>query len=58
MAIIQRWAATRDSQIDVGVRGQHVDVVLTQWVDDDGLAPVNQVGCNLEDLRVKQRVIL
>lgn len=29
---------------------QHVDVVLTQWVDDDRFAPINQVSRNLKDL--------
>ena len=38
------------SQADVGMRRQHVDVVLTQWVDDDRLAPVNQVSSKLKDL--------
>lgn len=39
------------SQADVGMRRQHVDVVLTQWVDDDRFAPINQVSSNLKDLR-------
>lgn len=38
------------SQADVGMRRQHIDVVLTQWVDDDRFAPVNQVSSNLKDL--------
>lgn len=41
------------SQADVGMRRQHVDVILTQWVDDDGFAPINQVSSNLKDLRGK-----
>lgn len=41
------------SQADVGMRRQHVDVVLTQWVDDDRFAPINQMSCNLKDLRRK-----
>lgn len=41
------------SQADVGMRRQHVDVVLTQGVDDDCFAPVNQMSCNLKDLREK-----
>lgn len=32
------------------MRRQHVDVVLTQWVDDDRFAPINQVSRNLKDL--------
>lgn len=32
------------------MRWQHVNVVLTQWVDDDCFAPVNQVSSNLKDL--------
>ena len=43
----------QDSQADVGVWGQHVDVVLTERVDNDGLAPVYQVSCNLKDLHGK-----
>lgn len=35
------------------MRRQHVDVVLTQRVDDDGLAPINQVSSNLKDLKGK-----
>lgn len=35
------------------MRRQHVDVVLTQRVDDDGLTPINQVSSNLKDLKVK-----
>lgn len=38
------------SQADVGMRRQHIDVVLTQWVDDDRFAPINQVSSNLKDL--------
>lgn len=41
----------RDSQTHAGVGRQHVDIVLTQRVDDDGLAPVHQVGCKLENLQ-------
>lgn len=41
------------SQADVGMRRQHVDVVLTQRVDDDRFAPINQVSSNLKDLRGK-----
>lgn len=41
------------SQADVGMRRQHIDVVLTQWVDDDGFAPVHQVSCNLKYLNSK-----
>lgn len=43
----------RDSQTHAGVGRQHVDVVLAQRVDDDGLAPVNQVRCQLENLRAE-----
>lgn len=39
------------SQADVGMRRQHVDVVLTQWVDDDRFAPINQVSSNLKNLK-------
>lgn len=35
------------------MRRQHVDVVFTQRVDDNGLAPVNQVSSNLKDLKGK-----
>lgn len=45
----------KHSQADVGMRWQHVDVVLTQWVDDDGFAPVHQVSRNLEYLNGKTR---
>lgn len=38
------------SQTHAGVGGQHVHVVLTQRVDDDGLAPVHQVSRKLEHL--------
>lgn len=50
-----KWLTSNheNSQADVGMRRQHVDVVLTQWVDDDGFAPVNQVNSNLKDLRGK-----
>lgn len=44
---------SQHSQADVGMRRQHVDIVLTQWVDDDGLAPINQVSSNLKDLKGK-----
>lgn len=44
---------SQHSQADVGMRRQHVDVVLAQRVDDDGLTPVNQVSSNLEDLKWK-----
>lgn len=43
----------RYSQTYAGVGREHVDVVLTQRVDDDGLAPVHQVGCKLENLRAE-----
>lgn len=43
----------RYSQTHAGVGRKHVDVVLTQRVDDDGLAPVHQVGCKLENLRAE-----
>lgn len=38
------------SQTHTGVGRKHVDVVLTQRIDDDGLAPVYQVSCKLENL--------
>lgn len=41
----------RYSQTHAGVGRKHVDVVLTQRVDDDGLAPVHQVSRELENLR-------
>lgn len=45
------WFTSHEhSQRDVGMRRQHVDVVLTQWVDDDRFAPINQVSRNLKDL--------
>lgn len=37
-------------QTHAGIGRKHVDVVLTQRVDDDGLAPVHQVGGELENL--------
>lgn len=46
-----KWFTSHEhSQRDVGMRRQHVDVVLTQWVDDDRFAPINQVSRNLKDL--------
>lgn len=42
--------SSKNVQADVGMRGQHINVVLTQGVDDDGFAPVNQVSSNLKDL--------
>lgn len=42
--------SSKNLQADVGMRGQHINVVLTQGVDDDGFAPVDQVSSNLEDL--------
>lgn len=41
-------------QRDVGMRRQHVDVILTKRKDDDRFAPVNQVSSNLEDLSEKK----
>ena len=41
------------SQADVGMRRQHVDVVLTQRVDDDRFAPIHQVSSNLKNLEGK-----
>lgn len=38
-----------------GVGRQHVDVVFTQRVDDDGLAPAHQVGRKLENLQAGGR---
>lgn len=43
-------SSSKNLQADVGMRGQHINVVLTQGVDDDGFAPVNQVSSNLKDL--------
>lgn len=43
----------RYSQADVGMRRQHVDIILTQWVDDNCLAPINQMSSNLKDLNEK-----
>lgn len=40
----------RYSQTHAGIGRQHVDVVLTQRVDDDGFAPVHQVSRKLEHL--------
>lgn len=42
--------SSKNLQADVGMRGQHINVVLTQGVDDDRFAPVNQVSSNLKDL--------
>lgn len=44
-----------DSQTHAGVGRQHVDVVFAQRVDDDGLAPVHQVGRKLENLQAGGR---
>jgi hypothetical protein len=44
----------RYSQADVGVWGQHVDIVLTQRVHYDGFSPVHQVSSNLEDLHTQR----
>lgn len=46
-----KWFTSHEhSQADVGMRRQHIDVVLTQWEDDDRFAPINQVSSNLKDL--------
>lgn len=41
------------SQTHAGVRRKHVDVIFTQRVDNDGLAPVHQVSCKLENLQAE-----
>lgn len=46
-----KWFTSNEhSQADVGMRRQHIDVVLTQRVDDDRFAPINQVSSNLKNL--------
>lgn len=44
-------------QRDVGMRRQHIDVILTQRKDDDRLAPINQVSSNLKDLSEREKVV-
>lgn len=49
-SVAQGSCSQRYSQTHAGIGRKHVDIVLTQRVDDDGLAPVHQVSRKLENL--------